>query len=138
MSNFSKCLKEGQKYEKIYAEEYLKIEYVPNEDKLTRKHYDLSHGDLKYEIKADFMAQKTGNIFIEFISFNSPSGIATTHADFFVVFVGKEVYKIPTNVLKKCISDKAYFRIVSGGDKNASMGYLFKKDIFNSFKVVIN
>jgi hypothetical protein len=51
---------------------------------LTYKHnlYDFQTSDgLKYEVKADRIADRTHNFFIEYVAYNKPSGISITTAD---------------------------------------------------------
>ena len=75
------------------------------------------------EVKCDRLAERTGNIAIEYMCNNKYSGIKTTDADYYVYFIiGTDtVYKIPTlELLDICMDCK----IVSGGDRMRSKMYL--------------
>ena len=52
--------------------------------------FELSNGK-KYEVKADLMAVKTGNIYVEVMSFHKPAGLAVTKAHFYII-----MYHTPT------------------------------------------
>lgn len=84
----------------------------------------------KIEVKADFMAYITGNIFVEFESRGKKSGIATSKAEYYAFFVLNKteveyILLIEINKLKE-IAGKYYKkkRIVKGGDNNTSRGVL--------------
>lgn len=90
-----------------------------------------------FEVKEDFSCERTGNVGVEFSSWDRPAGIAVSKADFYVYKIhtsnGTKVFIFKTQVLKNMIARKEYFRIVNGGDKGSnSMNYLFKFDIFTS------
>ena len=46
--------------------------------------FELSNGK-KYEVKADLMAVKTGNIYVEVMSFHKPAGLPVTQAHFYII-----------------------------------------------------
>lgn len=104
--------------------------------------YDLlmSHEDKEFtiEVKEDFSCERTGNVGVEFECRGKPSGINVSKADFYLYKVhcpdrGIRLYIIKTSKLKKMISNKEYFRVVSGGDPGSnSMNYLFKLDVIKS------
>ena len=91
---------------------------------------------IRYEVKADRMACRTGNIAIEYMCNNVVSGISSTRAKYYIYFVINpdsnpsniyDIYKIKTKVLKQLVGN---CRSVSGGDGNRSKMYLLKiKDI---------
>jgi len=96
------------------------------------------------EVKADRKAYKTGNICIEYEYNGYPSGINATIAEVFFIYVVHddnlklyEVYKVPTDYIKDLIQNKKYFISCNGGDFNKSKMYLFKKEIFNDYKINI-
>lgn len=76
----------------------------------------------KGEVKRDFGAGKTGNVFLEVKSHGRPSGITTTDADywFFVLdgpeFEGEVIVGIKTDRLRE-ISEKITW-VVRGGEKS--------------------
>ena len=78
------------------------------------------------EVKTDFMASQTGNVFVEFFCRNKPSGIATTQADYWAFILGeKTVVLLPTERLK-VLAREAHKagQIAKGGDSGASKGVL--------------
>lgn len=78
------------------------------------------------EVKTDFMASQTGNVFVEFFCRNKPSGLATTKADYWAFILGeKTVVLLPTDELKK-LARQVYREKgkVRGGDGNFSLGVL--------------
>ena len=90
-----------------------------------------------FEVKTDFISEKTGNIAIEYFSRGKPSGISTTQADFYVYVINTikkqdYCYIIKVSKVKELIENKLFFRSVDGGDKDShTLCYLFKEDIFS-------
>jgi hypothetical protein len=114
-----------------YSANILKFEHTSEYDILAR----IKDTDYKFEVKEDFMSWKTGNVALEFECRGKPSGIQTSEADFYVYKIhgtnGIHFYLFRTSALKKMVSEKEYFRVVSGGDKGSnSMNYLFKYETF--------
>ena len=53
------------------------------------------------EVKRDFLAAKTGNVFVEYESRGKPSGIATSTADYWAFVLDDErIIMIPRGLLK--------------------------------------
>lgn len=80
------------------------------------------------EVKRDFIASRTGNVFVEFHSRGKASGLATTRADFWAFILdGERVIIVPTQFLQQ-VARKAYKqgRTVRGGDNNTSEGVLVR------------
>jgi len=80
------------------------------------------------EVKRDYIASRTGNLFVEFSSRGKPSGLATTRADFWAFILdGERVVIVPTQFLQQ-VARQAYSegRTVRGGDNNTSEGVLVK------------
>lgn len=80
------------------------------------------------EVKRDFIASRTGNVFVEFHSRGKASGLATTRADFWAFILdGERVIIVPTQFLQQ-VAREAYKqgRTVRGGDNNTSEGVLVK------------
>ena len=81
-----------------------------------------------FELKTDRMAHKTGNVYVEFQSRGKDSGIRTSKSDtwiFKIVSNGdRHLFSIhiPLTRLKKLVSTD--YRVVPGGDKLTSRGYL--------------
>jgi hypothetical protein len=74
------------------------------------------------EVKTDFLADKTGNIAVEYESWGNPSGIAVTKARHWVfVIPNKIAIFVETNRLKD-IARRFYHdgSITAGGDLNKS------------------
>lgn len=80
------------------------------------------------EVKRDYIASRTGNLFVEFSSRGKASGLATTRADFWAFILdGERVVIVPTKYLQQ-VARKAYSegRTVRGGDNNTSEGVLVR------------
>jgi len=100
----------------------------------------------KIEVKSEKgMWMKTGNICIEYESWNKPSGIRATESDYWFhnLCVGDNelctlVFK--TDVLRTIVDDLDSFKTVCGGDHNASKMFLvnlqklFSSDVIKAFK----
>ena len=86
--------------------------------------------DKKIEVKSERdVWKRTGNIAIEYESWNKPSGIAATEADYWFhnLCVGDETYAtlvFKTDNLKKILNSLEKKVTVRGGDHNASKMYL--------------
>jgi hypothetical protein len=78
------------------------------------------------EVKRDFMAQETGNVFIEYMCRNKLSGISTSKADYYAFVVSfTQVVFIETAKLKDlCRKYIGTPYDVKGGDENKSKGIL--------------
>ena len=137
---FLSCLHKGMKYE-LEALKYFKTKsYIPSNPKVSFKDYDLlitmeDDTQLKVEVKADFMANRTGNLAVEWECNNKPSGISSTKADVWVFFVVNygckdDCYIIPTSKLLELVSMS---RSVSGGDGNRSRMLLLPTDLLGHF-----
>jgi len=82
--------------------------------------------DKKIEVKTDFKASKTGNVFIEYKSRGKPSGISTSESEFYAFILSNElIILIKKEELKnRCRIYLGTSRDVKGGDSNTSMGVL--------------
>lgn len=136
MGSFYKDLEFGNKYEV----EYTKIKGFDNAviSKGKNSFYDIITEDgIKYEIKSDRMAHKTGNLCIEFECSNKPSGISITQSDYYGYFIVNDnsyiLYTIPTEKIKEEIQKKSYKRTMKGGNGFKSNFYLFDKDVFRGY-----
>ena len=77
------------------------------------------------EVKYDRKAHITKNIFIEYESRDTPSGISKTHADYYCIIIKELFHIIPTDILKqKCRKYLGTSRDKLGGDNNTSRGIL--------------
>jgi len=129
VNTFFTDLKLGNKYE----EEALKfIKY--DKYKISKgnfKPYDIkvwfNGKKTRYEIKADRLGYKTGNLAIEYKCNNLDSGINSTKSKYYIYFIikndGYDVYKIKTKKLKKLVKN---CRSVRGGCGFRSQMYLLK------------
>ena len=83
----------------------------------------------KIEVKSERdMWMKTGNICIEYESWNKPSGIKATESDYWFhnLCIGDNEYctlVFKTDVLRTIVNNLDYFKTVSGGDNKASKMY---------------
>tara|TARA_R100001015_G_C4608796_1_gene164046 strand:+ start:157 stop:507 length:351 start_codon:yes stop_codon:yes gene_type:complete len=85
---------------------------------------DVFENNDKVEVKTDFKAKDTGNIFIEYESRGKLSGISTTQANWFCFVLSNEnIIFLKTEKLKKLCKQKG-LRKVLGGDNNTSKGIL--------------
>jgi hypothetical protein len=83
--------------------------------------------DSAIEVKRDFKSAETGNIAVEFMCANKPSGISTTQADWWAYFLDGDGYDSEVIVLMKrarLLRLIEHCRIVRGGDRNASEMFL--------------
>ncbi len=95
--------------------------------------------DSTIEVKMDFLAHRTNNIFIEYISRNKPSGISTTLAGFwFYIILKRNTNRDPKNITIHNVQDIRFFKVdklkqicrewlkynkpIKGGDNNTSLG----------------
>lgn len=139
--SFTADLKLGEEYQLKFID-YL--DFAEYDEVIMAPRYKFSDYDLmvkkgatevKYEIKCDRLAAKTGNLCIEYECSEKPSGISVSKADYYGYFVlGKteECYIIPVHYLRILI-ESGDFRKLSGGDKNRSRFYLIPKSKFVQF-----
>lgn len=122
---------------KYYDNKY----YLINECNDNRFDFALSNR-FKYEVKTDFKALQTNNIFIEYIQFGKASGIATTQANYYIIILPKKepIYLLIDTLLIDCmIEDKQYLKIIYPNSKNYyTGGYLFKVETILLYATIIN
>ena len=100
-----------------------------------RYDYDISvdsEPPVTFEVKHDAMAQKTGNIALEYHNTrkNEPSGFMVTKADLWAHKIGEQIYVCSVKKLKEFVdTEKPHRFIESGGDGNANL-LLYKIDQF--------
>lgn len=91
---------------------------------LTEKFIGNLLSNKKVEVKHDFKALTTGNVFIEYESRGKPSGISTSKADYYcIVFSKVKFIFIELEALKE-IAREYKHKTVTGGDSNTSKGIL--------------
>lgn len=98
--------------------------------------YDFKTDDgRKYEVKADCLALRTNNYFIEFQGYGKPTGISTTAAHFYIITNTQNYYLISTTKLKKLIRGQRYKYIRTTKDKfngRLTHGYIFDCNIIHN------
>jgi hypothetical protein len=133
--DFFETLNFGKKYEA----ELIKLLHLEGGEQTDSKFYDIEFNGTKYEVKADRMSHRTGNICIEFTSNGMPSGISITEAQIYAYFViypndSYELFLIPTDYIKAQIEEQTYKCILNGGYNKLSRFYLFPLYKFSQFK----
>lgn len=95
--------------------------------------------DSTIEVKMDFLAHRTNNLFIEYLSREKPSGISTTQAEFwFYIILKNNTPRDPESITIKNVQDIRFFKVnklkqicrewlrynkpIKGGDNNTSLG----------------
>ena len=126
-SSFKEDLKFGNEYEKLALEyiDYDEYEFC------NQKEYDIKikkdNTYIYYEVKADRLAYKTSNVVIEYQCYGNPSGICTSKANYWVIFVIndnlQDCYIIPKKRLNKMVQT---CKTVNGGDYGLSRMYLLE------------
>lgn len=137
--NFKKDLADGQAAE-LEVKQRLMARLDISEDDFEHsksKGYDLkvlSKG-WTFEVKNDLMAERTGNVAIEFESRGKPTALAVSTADFWVYKFAGSFFAFRTEVLrKKMFEEKLYFREVVGGDEGSNTRmFLIKVTAFKSW-----
>lgn len=84
-----------------------------------------------YEVKTDFSAAKTGNLFFEYSCSGKDSGLAATTANEWAVFVphSKQILVFSPYVMFDLLQKSSY-RNLRGGDRKAVCGYIVpQKDV---------
>jgi hypothetical protein len=137
--NFNELLILGQEHE---TEAIIRIEILNNVKLTTRQdetnfkyiHYDFSTSDgLKYEVKADFMSNKTGNLFIEFLDGREKiAGIALSDADFYIIYTHQQYILISIEKLKELTINKPIRR-----GKDGTKGYIIKWELVRDKGTII-
>lgn len=110
---------------------------------------ELAKWDLKFsfqdkeytaEVKYDRMSSITGNIAIEVYNHKSDyfSGVLSSEADLWFVYVNQKLYVTTKLNLLKYIHKTVPFKIVEGGDDNSTMLIYKNYDILKIFKELKN
>lgn len=126
-------------YGKKYEAELIKLLHLENAKTSDSKFFDIEYNGIKYEVKADRMTHRTGNVCIEFQSNGVASGIAITEAQFYAYFVvhpneSYELFIIPVDYIKAQIIEQGYKSILNGGYNKLSRFYLFPLHKFSKYK----
>jgi hypothetical protein len=126
---FINDLKDGKDFEKEMIERLKKdgdtINICPLE---VFSDYDFMINDIKYECKNDKMANRTGNLCIEYKYKGHRSGIKTTKSDYYCIKISNDkIFIIPVSKIKDYIKqNKDNIKKVYGGDNKNSKMYLIK------------
>jgi hypothetical protein len=85
----------------------------------------------KVEVKRDFLALKTGNIYVEYESRGKSSGLSKTKANWYAFVLSEQlVIFIETEKLKHICRTKGEIKF--GGDNNTSKGIVLPiKELYN-------
>ncbi len=83
-------------------------------------------GTKKIEVKTDFLAHRTGNIYVEVYSRGRQSGISTTTADYWIYKIAKidSAAIIPVARLRELVKKYHNGTFAKGGDDDTSLGVL--------------
>ncbi len=133
--DFNKDLKDGQDAENE-VKELLKNHFKVGDDDIessSSKGFDIKiiSQNLTFEVKNDLMAEKTGNIAIEYECRGKPSGLAVTTADYWVYkyknrgsnidkFGKIEIRKLKEFLRQNWGTSNYRYRIVTGGDAGSN------------------
>jgi hypothetical protein len=89
--NFKECLQLGQEYELLALDKIKKLNMVEVKQTQTKDNFKIMHhdfqttDDIKYEVKADFASEVSGNFFCEFAIIDKPSGLLISDADYYII-----------------------------------------------------
>lgn len=104
MGHWETDLQFGNHYERIAAELLEDGDVVTPPPGVKHSAWDFLHNGTSYEVKADRRAKTTGNFAIEYEHSRVPSGVATSQADYWILFCvkanGYDAYRVPINALK--------------------------------------
>lgn len=143
--NFKADLEFGEKYQEEllkYIGDYENYEmskgYFKEYDLKIYKKKGLELIEKTYECKADRFGWRTNNICIEHKCSNKPSGINTTTANYWAIFLVNndeyELYIIPTKRIRTNILNKKFKRDLKLANGKCDC-YLFDKNIFEKYKI---
>lgn len=133
--SFRKDLVVGEKYQ-AKAKKFLSKIYGDLEDGFDHR-WDLKNDIVSFEVKTDFLSQKTGNVGIEYKDRGKPSGISVTESShYFIIAYDKDwpmivdgfrkngawlCMQIETSVLKELCKLPFRKRVRGGDDKQSLM-----------------
>ena len=137
--NFNELLILGQIHEDASIERIEKLNNVKLTTRQDATNYKYIHNDfstsdgLRYEVKADFMSDKTGNLFIEFIDGRGKiSGIALSDANFYIFYTHQLYILIDIQILKELTINKQIRR-----GKDGTKGYIIKWELVRDNGTII-
>ena len=126
MTKFKKDLQNGKEYEKkalLHIQKKYPKAYIIDCYCLDWDIY-IPELEIGVEVKSDAQYQVTGNFYVEYFCNGKPSGISTTKAEIYYIYLDKR-YIIKTEDLKdKCRKYLNTDRDKKGGDNMASKGII--------------
>ena len=140
--NFKKDLPEGQKAEKEAIEKLKKYYSIDRDDDFqicNTTDFDIKivSKNISFEVKNDLMAERTGNVAIEYESRGKLSGISVTKADFWIYKFTGLFFMFETEKIKReLLVNQNFHKKVTGGDygSNTKM-YLVKVNEFKTWGI---
>jgi hypothetical protein len=145
MNKFINDLNTGKYYETLFLN-HIKFKDYERPDGYFKEYdikvYKNNGGISTYEVKSDKQINIYGNICIEYMCKNKPSGIITSTAKYWAIFEPKgdqyALYKIPSKIIRDYIENKKYKRLCKGGDNKASRLVIFDKNLFKDYIIYNN
>ncbi len=122
--NFLKKLKDNYKYEEEAQQRVTLLNGSKVINICNTSAFDFETDDhLKFEVKADHIALKTGSFFIEFAGYGKASGIEITKADYYVITDTKYYFLISVIKLKMLVENCKVKKTADG----LTFGYLLPR-----------
>jgi hypothetical protein len=110
--------------------ELLKVLYPENQVLVTVGYdttFDVKCGSWTYELKTDYLFEKTGNVAIEYRYKGNPSGLFSSVANYFVIEIPKSYIVIERKLFIEWLREHHQeLKKVYGGDNNQSQLILIK------------
>ena len=133
-NSFLKNVEKFKPFEIIAGDKICKLNNTTIKNFNDNYEFDFETVDnIKYEVKTDMLVNKTNNFFIEFIGRGKPSGIDTTHSNYYILTDSIIYYLIDVQLLKKLV---VTCRWVKNKD-NSATGYLINKNIIIENSLII-
>ena len=137
--NFYELLKLGQEHENEAIKRIIKLNNCKcmmqqDANNYKKMRYDFLTSDgLKWEVKADFLSDKTGNCFIEFLDGRKElSGITISDANFYIIYTHQLYLLIPIEKLKELTLNKDIKRA-----KDGTKGYIINWELIRDASTII-
>lgn len=140
--HFLEDLEKNKQYE-IQAAKLVKetfhTETALNTDSATYKYWDFVDSvGTTYEVKADKRSLTTPNFYIEYESFNSPSGISITKADYYVITNTLLYFLIPTEQIRILIETLKPRSASCSNGRGFSRGYLIPQEEMLKYSISLS
>ena len=125
---FLQLLADNYKFELEAQKRICKMNNVTIDNICNNSNYDFKTSDgHSYEVKADHLALRTGNFYIEFMGYGKLSGISITQANYYIITDTLYYFKISIDELKKICQNCDVKKTKDG----LTFGYLL-----NRFKLI--